>query len=201
MSLTRRVTLLAALGAPLLAAGGAVAQAGVPASPSARPTLAVETFEGSELTAGSVAASSLVAILTDIILEAGHFTVIEAPGTGARFLLRGAIIRFDAAAGGAGLQVGGLSAFGRRAGAGARTKTTTVGLSMRLIEAASGQVVAAAKAEGSASGQEADAGLMNNNTGATTGATAFRGTPAAKAFEMAMRKTLEEITRKAGALG
>lgn len=197
MTLTRRVTLLAALGAPLLAAGGAVAQA----TPSARPTIAVETFEGSELTAGSVAASSLVAILTDLILEAGHFIVIEAPGTGARFLLRGAIIRFDAAAGGAGLQVGGLSAFGRRAGAGARTKTTTVGLSMRLIEAASGQVVAAARAEGSASGQDADAGLMSNSNGSTVGATAFRGTPAAKAFEIAMRKTLEEITRKAGALG
>jgi hypothetical protein len=193
MTLTRRLSFLAVLAAPLISASRAFAQSNAPS----RPTLAIDTFDGAELTAGTVASSSLVAILADILIESGHFAVIEPPGTGARFLLRSAVTRYDPAAGGAGLQVGGLPAFGRRAGASARTKTTTVGLSMRLIEAASGQVVAAAKAEGSASGQDADAGLLNDTDGSTMGATSFRGTSVAKAFEIAMRKAVDEITREA----
>ena len=195
MTLTRRLSMLAILGAPLAFAGRAVAQDEAPA----RPTIAIDAFDGAELTAGTVAQASLVSILMEILVEAGHFAVIESPGTGARFLLRSAVIRYDPASGGAGVSVGGLPSFGsRRAGAGARMKTTTVGLAMRLIDTASGQVVAVAKAEGSASGQEADAGLLNQRDGSTMGANAFRGTSVAKAFEIAMRKAVEEITRKAG---
>jgi len=149
------------------------------------------------LTAGTVAAASLVSILTDILTEDGRFAVIEPPGTGAKFILRSAVTRYDPAAGGAGVSIGGFSALGRRAGAGAKAKTTTVGLSMRLVEAASGEVVAAARAEGSASGQEADAGLIDRRDGSTMGANAFRGTSVAKAFEIAMRKALDEIKREA----
>lgn len=196
MTLTRRLAILSALGAPLFVGGRALAQ---PQPGAQRPTIAIENFDGAELTAGTVAQASLVSILVEILVEARHFAVIEAPGTGARFILRSAVTRYDPAAGGAGLSVGGLPRFGQRAlGAGARVKTTTVGLSMRLIEAASGQVIAAAKAEGSATGQEADAGLLDQNNGSTMGATAFRGTSVAKAFEVAMRKAVEEITREAG---
>jgi len=199
MFISRRIVLLAALGAPALAAGEAEARGASCQVP--RPTVSIETFDGAELTAGTVAPASLVAILADIILEDGRFALIEAPGSGARFTLRSAVTRYDPAAGGAGVQIGGFSALGRRAGAGARTKTTTVGLSMRLIESASGQVVASAKAEGSASGQETDAGLLNDRDGSTMGASAFRGTSIAKAFEIAMRKAVDEITREAGVAG
>jgi hypothetical protein len=89
------------------------------------------------------------------------------------------------------------------AGAGAKTRTTTVGISLRMIDSTSGQVIATAKATakatGSASGQEADAGLISNRDGSTMGANAFRGASMAKAFEDAMRKASDELARKSAA--
>lgn len=191
-----------AFGAP---AGQATAQPAVEAATASLPasapkSITIDVFDGLELTQGAITAAGLTAILTDILIEDPRFSVIEGGAGGARFLMRGVVIRYDPGAGGMGVQVGGFSGFGRMLGAGARTHTTTVGIVLRLIDASSGQVVATARASGSATGQDADAGVMNSNNGSTVGATAFRGTPVAKAFEDAMRKAATDIAVKAAAL-
>lgn len=176
--------------------------AGVPAvTPTGAPkTVTIDAFDGIELTLGSITAQGLTALLTDVLIEDARFAVIEGSPGGARFFIRAVVTRYDPAAGGAGVNVGGFGALGRMAGASAKTRTTTVGISLRMIDASTGQVVATAKATGSASGQEADAGLVSNRDGSTMGANAFRGTSMAKAFEDAMRKAADELARKTAAL-
>jgi curli biogenesis system outer membrane secretion channel CsgG len=184
--------------APAVPAAPAMPSAPAPtvAVKAAPSTVQIETIDGLDLTQGSITAGGLAAIMTDVMLTDGRFAVIEGSSGSARYVLRGAVIRYDPAAGGAGVSVGGLSMLGRAAGAGAKTKTTTVGIALRLVDPTTGQVVAAAKANGSASGQEADAGLLNNRDGSTMGASAFRGTATAKAFEDALRKAVDELARK-----
>src|SRR5690606_31002428 len=84
-------------------------------------------------------------------------------------------------------------------GAGARSRTSTVTVSLRLIDTTTGQVVATVSATGSASSQDADAGLMNKK-GQTLGLSAFRGTPLGKACEDAIRKAVDKIVLDSGSV-
>lgn len=176
-----------------------------PAYPAAgAPSVTVETISGAELMVGVVTADGLVAMLTDMLLEGDQFTVMEttvqsgvsSAAGGARFIIRGAITEYNPAAGGAGVQVGGMQRFGNALGAGAKTRTAKILISLRLINSATGAVVATARAEGKATAQEADAGLLNRR-GPGMGVSAFRGTSTGKALEQAMRTAVAELAQKA----
>ncbi len=186
-----------------------------------KKTVAVDAFGGADLTTGAADADSLAAILTDVLIKDGRFVVVERPalaavqteqqlGTsgaatsetaaktgqliGARLLIKGAITKFNPAAGGGGLSMGGLPG-GKLLGLGGdlKTATATVSISLRLIDTTTGQIIATVNAAGAASNQTADAGVINRMTGQTAGANAFRATPLAKAMEDAIRKAVRQI--------
>lgn len=186
-----------------------------------KKTVAVDTFGGAELTAGMIASDGLTAILTDILIKDGRFVVVERQALGsiqteqqlgqsgaatvetaaqvnrligASYLLKGAITKYNPAAGGGGLSIGGMSGLG----AGLRTNKATVAISLRLIDTTTGQIVATVNAEGSATSQDADAGLVGRRCGSTLGVSAFRGTSLGKAVEDAIRKAVDQIALDLG---
>ena len=177
----------------------ATKQAPVVAS-AARHTIIVEAFEGAELTGGAVSADGLSSLMIEVLVESGQFSVVEkgSSAANARFLLKGSITRYNPAASGAGVQLGGFSGLGRALGAGARTRTTTVGISLRLIEASTGQIIAIGRADGSANAQDADAGVFNSRTGSTTGFSAMRSSSMGQALEDAMKKAVVDLSGKLG---
>lgn len=195
-----------------------------PAFTGLKKTAAVDVFGGAELTAGLVAADGLTALLTDVLIQDGRFVVVERAALtsiqteqqlgqtgattaetaaqsnrmiGARYLIKGAITKYNPNAGGGGLSIGGVG--GGLLGAGARSKTATVTISLRLIDTTTGQVVSTVNATGSASSQGVDAGLVNKK-GATLGLNGFRETALGKACEDAIRKAVEKIVLDAGSI-
>lgn len=224
--MNRRQSVLRGLAFALALTSGAVSPAlAQTAVAGLKKTIAVDTFGGSELTAGTVSADGLAAMLTDILINDGRFVVVERQAlssvqteqqlgsggsarsetaaqsgglTGASLLIKGAITKYNPNAGGAGLSVGGMPTGVFGAGAGVRTKKTTVAISLRLIDTTTGQVIATVNADGSASGQQADAGLVNNNNGSTIGANAFRETAVGKAVQDAILKAVNQIVLNAG---
>jgi curli biogenesis system outer membrane secretion channel CsgG len=169
------------------------------ATSASRQAVTVEGFDGADIMGGAVSGEGLSAMLIDVLVAEGRFSVMERGSTRPRFHIKGAITRYDPIAGGAGVQVGGMSALGRALGAGAKTRMAKVALSLRLIDPTTGEVIAVARGEGAASAQEADAGLLNGRDGSTVGASAFRATSVGKAVEDAMRKAATELATKAPA--
>lgn len=187
-----------------------------------RKTVAVESFGGSEVFGGQVASDGPPALLTEILMEDGRFVVVEraalsglqseqqlgqggstrsetAPASGrmigASYLIRGAVTAFNPSAGGGGLRLGGMpggSALGL--GAGIQSRKSTVKISLRLIDAATGQVVATSSAEGTGSSRDMDAGVVDLNNGATLGLNTLKSTSMGKALEDAIRKALAGLT-------
>ncbi len=186
-----------------------------------RKTVAVESFGGSEVFGGQVAADGPPALLTEILMADGRFVVVERAAlsgiqseqqlgqsgsttnetavavgrmTGASYLLRGAVTAFNPSAGGGGLRLSGMpggSALGL--GAGMQNRKSTVKVSLRLIDATTGQVVATSSAEGSGSSRDLDAGLVNLNNGATLGLNTLKSTSMGKALEDAIRTALASL--------
>ena len=175
------------------------AQQAQPISPATSRSITVESFEGAELTGGSVSADGLSALLIEVLVDGGQFSVVE-KGSSAppRYLIKGSITRYNPSASGAGVQLGGFSGMGRALGGGARTRTTTVGISLRLIEASTGQIVAIGRADGSATEKGADAGVVNPWSGSNMGVNAMRSTSMGQALEDAMKKAVAELVGKIG---
>jgi len=224
--MNRRQSMLRGLALGLALSTTILSSAMAQTAPSGlKKTIAVDPFGGSELTAGTVSADGLAAMLTDILINDGRFVVVERQAlssvqaeqqlgsggsarsetaaqsgalTGASLLIKGAITKYNPNAGGGGLSVGGMPSGVFGAGAGVRTKKTTVSISLRLIDTTTGQVIATVNADGSASGQQADAGLVNNNNGSTIGANAFRETAVGKAVQDAILKAVNQIVLNAG---
>ncbi|MDB5469582.1 MAG: putative Curli production assembly/transport component CsgG precursor [Caulobacter sp.] len=203
----------------LMATGQALAAQAVPppAFTGLKKTVAVDLFGGAELTAGQVASDGMTAMLTDVLINDGRFVVVERQSLtsiqteqqlgqtgattaetaaqsnrliGARFIVKGAITKYNPSAGGGGVNVGGFG--GGLLGAGASSKTATVTISLRLIDTTTGQVVSTFNGTGSASSQRADAGLVNSK-GGTLGLNGFRETSLGKALEDAIKKAVAKI--------
>lgn len=194
----KRTFLAVALAALAVAVGAPGAPGVTPAAaqtPAAEKTVAVESFDGAELTGGVVSNDGLAALLVEILLEGGTFSVLEKGVAGAKpqFLIKGSIVRFDANTGSSGVQLGGIPGAGRALGGKAQRRTSRVSVSLRLIDAASGRILALARADGEAAAQEADAAL----TGTTMGASALRATSVGKALEDAMGKAAKQLAAKA----
>jgi curli biogenesis system outer membrane secretion channel CsgG len=197
-----------------------------PAGLGLKHTVGVDAFGGGELTEGAASPDSLNALLTDSLINDGRFIVVERAGLGgvqgeqqlgqsgaatvgtvakanqmigAGLLVRGAVIKFSSAAGGSGLSLGGSLGGGLLgAGGGAKTSKAVMTVSLRLIDTTTGQVLATATGEGSATSKEVNAGLINNRTGATAGANTFKATPVGKAAEIAIDQAVGKLSAGLG---
>jgi len=203
----------------VLAMFAAIAGLPALAQPTAlRSTVAVESFGGSEVFGGQVSADGPVALLTEVLMTDSRFVLVErvalsglqseqqlgqggattaetAPSSGrmigASYLIRGAVTAFNPTAGGGGLRLSGVpggSALGL--GAGLQSRKSTVRVSLRLIDATTGQVVATSSADGVGTSRDADAGVVDLNNGTTLGLNALKSTSAGQALEDAIRKAL-----------
>lgn len=227
-AVSKLVAGLAVLAITLGSAAPAAARQAPVVTAGLKKTIAVDSFGGSELTAGMVAADGLTAMLTDVLIADGRFVVVERAGLtsvqteqqlgqsgsvssetaaqssrliGANLIVRGAITKYNPNAGGSGLKVSGLpggSMLGL--GGGVQSRKTTLSISLRLIDSTTGQVISTVKADGSAVSREADAGLLNNRNGSTMGLNALRGTSIGKAVEDAIKTAVNRIAIDAGSV-
>ena len=209
-----------------MAAGIGQAQpAAPPATPydGLKKTLSVDQFQATESTGGGVTADGMTTLLTNALVKDGRFIVVERPGLagiqleqalgqagaataqtaarpgqliGASAIVRGVVTKYQAAASGGGVNIGGLplgmmSFLG--AGAGLKSQTAMMEISLRLIDTTTGQVISTSTAQGTASSTAADVTLVNPNTGLSVGGEAFQTTPIGQAGEQAIVKAVELI--------
>lgn len=180
--------LAAAVVAPAAHAQDRAAYAGL------KQTVAVDTFQATESVGGSVTADGMTALLIQALVADGRFVVIEGTASSeASAVVRGVVTKYEAAAGGSSLSIGGGlgSMLGGRAGT--RSQRAVMEISLRLVDAATGQVVSTSRAQGSASSRTSDAGLVNTWTGATVGGEIFRATPIGQAGEDAIMRAVDQI--------
>lgn len=211
-----------ALGWALLA-GLAQAQAPAVRYDGLKKTVSVDQFQAAESTGGLVTADGMTTLLTNALVKDGRFIVVERPAlagiqleqtlgqagattaeTGARpaqligasAMVRGVVTKFQAAASGNTVSIGGLPlGLGSFLGAGAALKNQTAMLeiSLRLIDTTTGQVISTSTAQGFASSTSADMTLVNPNTGLSAGGGTFQTTPIGQAGEQAIVQAVELI--------
>ncbi|WP_298744570.1 CsgG/HfaB family protein [uncultured Brevundimonas sp.] len=190
----------------LVLAGATLAVAGLAAPALARPqtratfdglkkTLAVDLFRATEAVGGSVTAEGMTAMLTQALVEDGRFLVVEGGGgMEASAIVRGAVTKFEPAAGGGGMSISGGPLGGLLGGrAGTRTQTAVLEIALRLVDASTGQVVSTSSAEGRASSRTSEAGLVDNWGGGHLGGEVFRATPIGQAGQDAIVRAVEQI--------
>jgi curli biogenesis system outer membrane secretion channel CsgG len=205
-----------------IAAGPAAAADQMASYDGLKKTVSVDQFLAAESVGGTVTADGLTAMLIDALVKDGRFVVVER-GTGlasvqseqtlgtaasvnaetsaktgqligASAIVRGTVVKYEPAASGGGLSVGGLpmgSLFGGQADV--KRQTATLEISLRLIDTTTGQVISTSSAEGSANSNSADANVVNNKNGATIGGSAFQNTPIGQAAQDAIVKAVEQI--------
>lgn len=221
MRFSRRSALVA--GASFGFAGKVAAAApAVPAPYSGlKKTIAVDLFQATEAVGGTVTSEGMTAMLTDALVRDGRFVVVERPGLGgvqaeqqlgqsgattsetapgvggligASAIVRGAVTKYEAAASGGGIGVSGLPMGGLLAGrAGAKSQTSLLEISLRLINTTTGQVISTSRAQGTARSTAADASVTNPWTGAGAGGGTFSNSPIGQAGEDAIVKAVELI--------
>lgn len=189
-----------------------------------KKTVSVDRFMVHESLGGMIAADGMTAMLTAALVKDGRFVVVERPGLasvtaeqalgqsrattsetapktgqliGASILIRGALTKFEPAAGGSSVSLGGLpvgsflSALAPRASLG--NKSSVLEISLMLIDTTTGQVISTSAAQGTASSSSADLALVNSNSGASVGVGTFQTTPIGQAGEQAIIKAVEQI--------
>lgn len=199
LSLSRRLVLT---GATL------VLTAGVPAPGMTQPqsrvaydglrkTIAVDTFRATEAVGGSITADGMTAMLTQALVEDGRFLVIEDGDGGpmaASAIVRGAVTKYEAAAGGGGMSISGGPLGGLLGGrASTRNQTAVIEIALRLVDASTGQVISTSSAEGRASSRTSEAGLVDNWGGGRLGGEIFRATPIGQAGQDAIVRAVDQI--------
>lgn len=197
----------------LLAIGSAIAlcamsYAGV-AQAQLRKTVAVVGFDGTMSFEGGDAAQGLTAMLSDALIKDGRFVVVERAAiadvaaehqinasttqlTPATALLRGTVTKFNPKASGVGLSGGMLGGSSLGGALGVNSDTAEVELNLRLIDAASGQVLASVSAKGSASNKGVSANIYTKS-GMTIGSEAFMSTPLGQAAQDAIKDAIGKI--------
>ena len=196
----------------------------VPPYDGLKKTVAVDRFQVNETFGGGVTADGMTAMLSAALVKDGRFVVVERPGLagvtaeqtlgqgratttetaaksgqliGASILVRGALTKFEPAAGGTSVSLGGmavgsfLSALAPRAAIG--NKNSVLEISLTLIDTTTGQVISTSAAQGTASSSSADLTLVNSNSGASAGISTFQTTPIGQAGEQAIIKAVEQI--------
>jgi len=118
---------------------------------------------------------------------------------GAGTIVRGAVTKFEPAASGSGVSVGlpmgSLGSLGSlfAAGAGLKSHTAVMEITLRLIDTTTGQVLSTSTAQGAANSTAADVTIVNPNSGASLGAGGFQTTPIGQAGEQAIINAVEQI--------
>ena len=220
----RIITLGVALGWTLIA-GLVQAQVQAPAAPydGLKKTVSVDQFQAAESTGGAVTADGMTTLLTNALVKDGRFIVVERPALsglqleqvlaqsgattaetaarpgqliGAGAIVRGVVTKFQAAASGNSLGIGGLpiglgSFLG--AGAGLKSQTAMMEISLRLIDTTTGQVISTSTAQGTVSSTGVDVTMVNPKTGLSAGGGTFQTTPIGQAGEQAIAKAVELI--------
>ncbi len=212
-----------ATAAGLAAAAGPDQSSMSPDYDGLKKTVSVDQFLATEGLGGAVTSDGMTALLTAALVKDGRFIVVERTGLtnvlaeqalgqvagtsaetaakagkliGAGIIVRGAVTKFQPAASGGGVSLGGLpvgsflAPFATRAGL--KRETAVMEISLRLVDTTTGQVVSTSSAKGAASSNSADAAIVNSS-GASLGADAFRATPIGQAGEQAIVKALEQI--------
>jgi curli biogenesis system outer membrane secretion channel CsgG len=177
------------------------------AHPGPKKTVVVSGFEAPELMQGGATADELTALLVNALIADGRFVVLERPdligvrteqqiaqqtqtSLSAGAIIRGTVTKFDAAAGGTSLGVGGLPFLGG-GGAAANSQTAEVTISLRVIDVNTSQILFTGSATGHASakslGVTGTTGLYSWNAGG------FLKTPLGQALEDAIRKGVDQI--------
>lgn len=205
----------------LLVLAGGAGTAGADPYDGLKKTVAVDPFQAAEAVGGSVTSDGLTAMLTDALAKDGRFVVVERPGLagvqieqqlgqagattgetaaksnqliGASAIVRGAVIKYEPAAGGGSIGVAGLpmgSLFGSRATA--SHKEAVLEISLRLIDTTTGQVISTSTAQGTASSNGVSADVVSTKSGAAFGGELFRTTPIGQAAEDAIKNGVELI--------
>lgn len=185
---------------------------------------AAESMYGGPQFAGTTN-EGLNAMFVDALVRSGRFVVVErvalgdvqleqdlarggsttaeaAPAQGkmlgASAVVRATVTKFEAAAGGSGIQLG--VPFGRflGAGAGVNERRSIVEFSVRLIDTTTGQVIGTYKASGTASASSTSVSAVNNRSGASVGGSTFQNTPLGEAAEAAINAAVRQITDAMG---
>lgn len=161
-----------------------------------RKTIAVDLFQATESVGGSVTAVGMTAMLTQALVEDGRFLVVEGSGEGITpsAIVRATVTKYEAAAGGGGMSISGGPLGGLLGGrASTRSQTAVMEIALRLIDAATGQVVSTSSAQGRASSRTSEAGLVDSWGGARLGGEIFRTTPIGQAGQDAIMKAVDQI--------
>lgn len=191
----------------LVLSGATLAVAGLAAPAMARPqtrtafdglrkTIAVDLFQATDAVGGSVTAEGMTAMLTQALVEDGRFLVVEGVGGGIApsAIVRAAVTKYEAAAGGGGLSISGGPLGGLLGGrASTRSQTAVMEIALRLVDAATGQVVSTSSAQGRASSRTSEAGLVESWGGGRLGGEIFRATPIGQAGQDAIMKAVDQI--------
>ncbi|MDI1328157.1 MAG: CsgG/HfaB family protein [Brevundimonas sp.] len=196
LRLNRRLVLtggaltVAAAATPVLAAPQSRAAYG-----GLRKTIAVDIFRATEAVGGSVTADGMTAMLTQALVEDGRFLVVEGGGAmEASAIVRGAVTKYEAAAGGGGMSISGGPLGGLLGGrASTRNQTAVIEIALRLVDTTTGQVISTSSAEGRASSRTSEAGLVDNWGGARLGGEIFRATPIGQAGQDAIVRAVDQI--------
>jgi curli biogenesis system outer membrane secretion channel CsgG len=180
---------------------------------------AAESISGGNQTLGTTN-EGLNAMLVAALIRTGQFVVVErvamgdiqleqdlgksgattaataaAPGKmlGASAIVRATVTKFEANAGGGGLQIG--LPFGRLLGgtAGVTGQHAVVEFNLRIIDTRTGQIIATSKASGTADSTNTNVALVNTNSGANVGASSFKNTPLGEAAESAINAAVKQI--------
>lgn len=181
----------------------------------------VGNFESGEVLFGAATGEGLSAMLTDALVKDGRFIVVERAAfqdiqaeqelgqlgmatpestvpkgrlIGASATIRGAVTQFEPRASGGRIGIGGPGLFGRSTEGmlGLSGAQAIIVINLRIIDMATGQVIATSKAEGraSAGGFSVDAYTAG---GMEIGGEAFSNTPLGKAAEQAIREAVGQI--------
>ncbi|MDP1632753.1 MAG: CsgG/HfaB family protein [Caulobacter sp.] len=196
MTVSRRLILGAVVALALCHPALAANAPPPPAYDGLKKTIAVDTFLATEAVGGSVTAEGMTAMLTQALANDGRFVVVEgaqAGGITASATVRAAVTKYEANAGGSSLGVGGPMGSLLAGRAGLKSQKAVMEISLRLVDASTGQVISTSKAQGTARSSSADAGVVNNWTGASAGGGTFHTTPIGQAGEDAIAKAVEMI--------
>lgn len=188
-----------------------------------KKTVSIDQFQMFDPSLGAGTADGMTAMLTAALVNDGRFVVVERPALsavqaeqmlgqmgvataetsvrqgqliGASAIVRAAVTKYQPAASGGGINMGGLP-FGMMsflgAGAGLKSQTGMIEISLRLIDTSTGQVISTSSAQGTASSTSADVTLVDQKSGLSVGGGAFQNSPIGQAGEQAVIKAVEQI--------
>ena len=207
--------LLAASVIALCAITSAASAQSAPPAPFSGPkkSIAVTGFDGTIAFEGGDAAQGLTTMLTDALIKDGRFVVIEraaiaevsaehalTPGTvaattqitPANVLVRGTVTKFAPKVSGGGLS-GGFMGSGSLGGAlGISGDHSDVELNIRLVDAATGRILASINAKASVSSHGVTANIATRS-GMSFGGTEFKNSPIGQACEQAVQQAVDQI--------